>query len=231
MGRKRKDIELSEFEAAIENLKAEGKKPTLSEIAEALNCSESFVYTHLRDTSLFEKETPTLSFTKEQVIQAIETIKASGGVLNFKTIGKVLGVTQPTVARYCKRYQLYGMLEKNYETSEKSGWKVAKTSGKGRYYLKGGHHSLNVLYSDTAIYENNILQVFCNARTVHKADVKSLKRKLNTLFGVTQSILVDRENRGKLCFEYTTKLPQIPSEQQMEMAYFEMNNSNIEFEE
>ncbi|MCQ2754583.1 MAG: hypothetical protein MJ231_06005, partial [bacterium] len=122
-----------------------------------------------------------------------------------------------------KEYELQADFTRvSKRTYTKEGWDVAKSSGNGRFYFKGGNHTDFLEHSDTAKW-NGVLQVFCSA-AVCECNKRNLKFELNKIFGVSKSIFVVDEHGSKLYFQYTAKPTTIPSEKQMNEAYLLLKN-------
>lgn len=158
---------------------------------------------------------------------AIEDVKATGESITYTNIGKRLNVTVATVGRYVKEYELQTEFTRaSKRTYTKEGGVIAKSSGKGRFYFKGGNHTDFLEHSDTSIWNGSVLQVFCSA-AVREFNKRNLKYELNKIFGVAKSIFVIDEHGSKLYFQYTAKPATIPSEKNMNLAYLLLKNVEL----
>lgn len=162
-----------------------------------------------------------------EIQSAIEDVKSSGESITYTNVGKKLNVTAATIGRYVKEYELQAEFTKaSKRTYTKEGWIIANSSGKGRFYYKGGNHTDFLEHSDTAKWDGSVLQVFCSA-AVREFNKRNLKFELNKIFGVSKSIFITDEHGSKLYFQYTAKPDEIPNENRMNEAYLLLKNVEL----
>lgn len=158
------------------------------------------------------------------IMQAMVDVKASGESMTYTNVGKRLNVTAATIGRYVKEYELQADFTRvSKRTYTKEGWDVANSSGKGRFYFKGGNHTDFLEHSDTAKWDGSVLQLFCSA-AVRECNTRNLKYELNKIFKVSKSIFVVDEHGSKIYFQYTAKPATFPSEKQMNEVYLLLKN-------